>query len=383
MSDWQQYRNPEDIPTPLAIACADYCRRNQVPSTPKAVRAALALLPPDDDEKLKRLADDGALLPGCGPYALVDIVRGASVELALERQASGFYTALRVSQKAPQRGATQVVASTVPLFDESRLKAPVKRTRAQSISDKIKPKKRDRFEPEEILVQAKGINHTLSGASFLTKRNLPLPKGRFSQVDPSKLAADTLMKTEAKDMLVALVDQSLHRDELWRTLETGYTGKRGQALVVEDVLQVLEKHGLKKTLEEKERALILGGIVEHRGAVGRLAKDRNLSEASLKNLIVALKLKREVSEATERFTREALSHGNLSVRIELLFKTAYLNDLGIELKFKDRLKLELKNVIKEIKDDVSNPKDLVALLARKQSLSPEPLLKALEKLGLI
>jgi hypothetical protein len=389
MIDWQQQRNPEDVPTPVAVALADYCRRNKMPSTPKRIRAALAMISEHEDGLVKQIADGEAQHQGLGPMALVDIVKGTALGTVRQRQEDGVYDSLVVSagfvrakpETQPVISAeVEAPAAAVGVVRHEPKKA-VRKTKAQSIAEKIKPKKRDRFEPEPMSDDS-AVAQTKGGASFLTKRNLPAPRGRFTMVDPSKLSVETLMKSDAKPMLEALVDQSLHRDELFRALESGYTGKKGHPLSADDLMLVLDKHGLKRTLEQKERAMILSGIVEQRGALGRLAKAKNLSENSLKELIFIHKLKREVGEASERYTKEALANGNLGVRLDLLFKTAYLKDLDIELKFRDRLKAELKLLIQEVLPDVTNIKDLVQALAKKHALDKELLLKALEKLQL-
>src|SRR5512137_2205894 len=50
MSDnWQRRREPDDVPTPLAVALSDFCRRAKSPASAAEVREALALLAPEDE----------------------------------------------------------------------------------------------------------------------------------------------------------------------------------------------------------------------------------------------------------------------------------------------------------------------------------------------
>src|SRR6059058_302551 len=41
---WQRKRQPDDVPTPVAVALSDYCRRAKSPAPAPEVRAALALI---------------------------------------------------------------------------------------------------------------------------------------------------------------------------------------------------------------------------------------------------------------------------------------------------------------------------------------------------
>jgi hypothetical protein len=42
MMDWHRKRHPDDVPTPVAVAVSDFCRRARVPAPPALVRDALA-----------------------------------------------------------------------------------------------------------------------------------------------------------------------------------------------------------------------------------------------------------------------------------------------------------------------------------------------------
>jgi hypothetical protein len=89
-----EHRAPEAVPTPLAIALADFCRRAGRPSAPEAVRHALARLHPEEDERFAAFA--GEKPPGrpLGPEAAVDVFRGLPALEASAREESGFYVAM-------------------------------------------------------------------------------------------------------------------------------------------------------------------------------------------------------------------------------------------------------------------------------------------------
>src|SRR3712207_5075228 len=88
---WQRRRQPDDVPTPVAVAVSDYCRRAKAASSPTEVREALALLSEEDDFRVRTLTDTEPEVSPLGPFGVVDILRGTPPSLAAQRQACGYY----------------------------------------------------------------------------------------------------------------------------------------------------------------------------------------------------------------------------------------------------------------------------------------------------
>src|SRR5947209_959065 len=113
-------RDPDEVPTPLAIAAADFCRRAGRAASPEAVRLALARLEPHEDDELRALVD--AEPPGrpLGPEALVDLVRGLSVDEATAREEAGYYLAMALAPRQKQTPRARVRESAPAPQESSR-----------------------------------------------------------------------------------------------------------------------------------------------------------------------------------------------------------------------------------------------------------------------
>ncbi len=382
MMDLQRKRLPEDVPTPIAVAVSDFCRRAKVPSSPGLVRDALALLDEADDARVRELTD-AEPTERLGPFAVVDIVLGTRASVAAEREKSGYYDDVRKATKAsarkPPARALPVLTTSAPPAARPAPSAPrAKKPRAQTIKEKIAPHKRRVGEFDRA-----PIVPTLSGSSFLPRRNLPAPRGRFTTVDPSRANFESLFRPEAKETVESLIAQVPHRVALLRTLEQGYVSKRGEALSVGDVEDVLEAHALFELIEKKERDGVLAAVIDQKGSLSRAAHVFGLTTDELEKLIPALGVAAQVDQVRERYIKEALSPENLSLRLELLFRGRYLEDLGIEKKFHQALTRQLGALVKEVKDAATTVPTLVDLISRQHALHAESLRRALEKLGLL
>ncbi len=92
MPSWERKRQPDDVPTPVAIALSDFCRRAGVPASPRAVRSALSAISEAEDFRVRAVTDAEPAARPLGPYAVVDLVRGTPLDTAALRQRSGYYT---------------------------------------------------------------------------------------------------------------------------------------------------------------------------------------------------------------------------------------------------------------------------------------------------
>lgn len=381
-------RHPEDVPTPVAVAVADFCRRAKAPASPGLVRDALSLLSDDDDIRVREMTD-AEPTARLGPFGLVDVILGTTVSLASEREQLGYYEQVR---KAVQENARKfplpappVLTSAPPQRAEPPVAKPssprpsqIKPSPKQSLKEKIAPQRR---RPGEAEARPR-LPAPLPGTAFLPKRNLPAPRGRFTTVDPSRANFESLFRPEGKDVIESLIEQVPHRVALLRTLEQGYIGRRGEALSVGDVEDVLEEHELFEKVEKKEREGLLAALIDEKGSLSRTAQAFGVTFDELEKMIGALGVDNEVDQVRERFTKQALAAENLSLRLELLFRTRYLEDLGIEKKFQQTLSRQLEALVNEVKDAATSVPTLVDLLSRQHALHADSLRRALEKLGL-
>ncbi len=390
MIDWQRKRHPEDVPTPIAVALSDFCRRAKAPASPALVRDALALLAEGDDARVRALTDAEPEARPLGPFAVIDLLAGTTAAVAAQRQEEGFYdrerrrAAAHPSEAPAPRGPMPNLVSPPPRGRaEAQAQAPAppkaRRARAQTVLQKIAPKKRKagegRSQPRPTAA--------LPGSAFLPKRQLPAPRGRFTTVDPTRVGFESLFRPAGRATLAALLEQVPHRVALLRALEQGYTGRRGQALSIGDVEDLLEHHALFDLIQTKEREGVLASVLEQKGSIGGAAHAFGMSGEELELLVGALGLERELREIRERFVKEALSPSNLGPRLELLFRSRYLEDLRLERKFPAALEQELRALVDEVREAATSVPTLVDLLSRQHALNPESLRRALEKLGLL
>ncbi|MFZ5442690.1 MAG: hypothetical protein ACOZQL_21955 [Myxococcota bacterium] len=392
MMDYHRKRHPEDVPTPVAVAVSDYCRRARAPASPGLVRDALALLDESDDFRVRELTDTEPTRR-LGPFAVVDVIIGTDAETAEQREQTGYYEMVRKvaeenARKAPPPPAAQVpvLTASAPRYTEPREggePAPStprpRKSKGETIKERIAPQKRKAGERDERPV----LPRALPGTAFLPKRNLPAPRGRFTTVDPTRASFESLFRPEARETLSTLIEQVPHRVALLRTLEQGYQGRRGTQLSVGDVEDLLEAHELFEIIEQKERTGVLAAVLEQKGSLGRAAHAFGLGAEELEKLIGALGLEREVDEIREKFIKEALAPANLPLRLDLLFRSRYLEDLRIDRRFTQGLKKQLEELIDEVADAATDVPTLVDMLSRQHALHAESLRRALEKLGLL
>lgn len=386
MMDWQRRRHPEDVPTPIAVALSDFCRRAKAPAPAAVVREALSLLPEEDDVRVKALADEEPPASPLGPFAVVDVVRGAKPALAAQRQQTGYYEMARaIAEERAQRPPPRVFAPVhervvpVPPVEAPRPKKAT-RPKGPTLAERIAPTKRAAGAPRQPRVPVKA---SPPATSFLPRRNLPAPRGRFTRVDPSRASFHALLKPDGRDLLTALVEQVPHRVALWRALAQGYLGRAGAELTLNDVMALLDRHTLRERLQAKERDALLAAVIEHRGAFGKAARALGLRPKEFDGLLEELRIAREAKEIKERAIREVLAPHNLAGRLALAFKGRYLEELGIEEQFRKRLHAELAALVKEARNEVSSAPALVEWIARRYALDAERLRRALDLLGLL
>lgn len=383
MEQWQRRRHPEDVPTPIAVAVADFCRRAKAAAPAGVVREALAVLGDDDDFRVKEITDGEPEAKPLGPFALVDLIHGTSAATAAQRQETGYYDlvrALAAKTEAPAKPSpppappkTQpVILSPVKGDDE---KAERKRKKAAlTVTQRIAPKKRTAPverpappPPKEVIGPR--------------KKNLPLPRGKFTRIEAEASRLSELEKSAGKAELLGLIEQTGNRVALRHRLETQYVVRRGTPPAQEDVDALLARHGLMAAVQKREREAILGGLSDAKGSLTHVAFAQGLTPYELDRLIASTGLKPEVERIRERWVREALSTPNLKMRLDLLGRGKYLADLKIVRRFKDALERDLLDVLEAL--PVMPDLDLlIAAAAKKHALPAEALRTAIDRLGI-
>ncbi|WP_199243007.1 hypothetical protein [Vitiosangium sp. GDMCC 1.1324] len=385
-SHWQRQRQPDDVPTPVAVAVSDFCRRARSPATPTEVREALALLSEADDFRVRTLTDTEPEATPLGPFAVVDVLKGTAASLAATRQGCGYYDVVQELARVHEekRPPAPAPAPEVPSFATPAPRAAVQtnvpakpekapKTAGETVQERIAPRKRTAPElaPPDL--------DESEAPSFL-RRDLPKPRGRFTRLDAPKTGFQELTRTSGKELLESAMEAHEHRFVLLNALALQYNGSRGE-LALPELEGVLRSHGLMEALETRERTAILAAFTDQRGAAGRVGWALGLSPSELSQLEAKLGISREVEELRERFRREALTARNLTQRLDLLGRDKYLADLGIKKRFTDMLRRELEVLVRDDLPEAKTLAELADTVARKQGAPSELMLRALERLG--
>jgi hypothetical protein len=385
MMDWQRRRAPDDVPTPVAVALSDFCRRARATASPTLVRDALSCLGAEQDALVRALADSEPVATPLGPFAAVEVATGGLTQAAAaELERAGHYAEVRRALRAPPGPAepvpapTQAPAPLAPLLAPGPAPTRSRRSAREALAARIGPRRRAvGSEP------APEPPRQVFGTSFLPRRNLPPPRGRFTRVDPTRATLEALLRGESRPALEALVDQVPHRFALLRILDQGYSGQKGQPLSLDDVGQALERHRLTTRLARKERQAVLVAVSEARGALGKTAQALALKEGELERLVQAAGVGPEVERLRERFVAEAISPRHLDRRLELVGRGRYLKDLGIEERFLESLARDLGRLLDAARSGSATEQAALERVAQEQTLPLDLLRSACERVGLL
>jgi len=388
MASWERKRQPDDVPTPVAVAVSDFCRRAGAPASPRAVREALSAVAESDDFRVRAVTDAEPPVRPLGPFGVVDLARGTPADTAGLRERSGYYAlveellALKDARaSAAGNGAAEAVDAPVPPA------APGPAGLDAGAAEPAPPSGPDRAvdrRPWTVAGTGGAEAPPASVAERIAPRRRsaqapPPPRGRFTQVETQRAPLESLEGPGGRATLASLLAQHGHRPALLRALAQGYVGRRGTDPSASELDALLAEQGLLESAEASERELVLSALSEHRGALGRVAWALGLRGAELTSLIASLGLGLEVDRLRERFRREALSPGSWTIRLDLLGRRKYLEDLGVERDFEDRLRGDLS---RELHAVGAESHDAPAALARRLAVSPTLVTRALERLGL-
>jgi hypothetical protein len=360
---WARKRVADEVPTPVAVAVADFCRRAGAPSAPVDVRNALSLLAPEEDFRVRLLTDGEPPARPLGPYAVVDVLGGTPPSVAAQREGCGYYQLVRdilatqeaphetaptpgpPSARAPAPFAADGGPSPVPSTPKTRPAAA-----ATTLAERIAPRRRP--------PSAKAAS-------------LAPPRGRFAQLPAEQPSLEAM---DAPD-LASLLRQHGHRPALLRTLNAD----RGSSVPAHVLDRALERAGLLEGAAQTERELVLAALEEQRGALGRAAWALGVRASELSGWAERLGITSEVARIRDRFRREALQPVHWTARLDLLGKRKYLEDLGVTSDFEQSVSKDLRHAL-EATD--GSPEERTAVLATRLGVAPEALRRSLLRLGL-
>ena len=379
---WQRARSPDEVPTPIAVALSDFCRRAQAPASPAEVREALSALSPDDDFRVRALSEEGPSPEArWTPLAAVDLVRGTRPALVAQRLSCGYYDVVRELLEASDRPmaapGSSMADDPAPAAAPAAPKVTRARAKAEALEARIAPRVRTAGESDEAFEEAP----LETGASALPRRELPRPRGRFTSLPPSRASLRELSGPEGRATLEALVEQHPHRFSLLRAVASQYSGPKGAEVSAAELEVLLDQMELSEQLHTRERRAVLNAYAEHRGANGRVAWALAISPTELDQLVSRLDLNEQVEQLRERFREEALSPRTLAARIDMLGREKYLQDLGIQKRFRRQLEKDLSEELERARTEAPD-EDPIDQVARWHAAPSELVQRAIERLGL-
>src|SRR5690606_12638892 len=106
-----------------------------------------------------------------------------------------------------------------------------------------------------------------------------------------------------------------------------------------------------------------------------------LSPSDLDQLVTRLDLTEQVEQLRERFREEALSPRTLAARIDMMGREKYLQDLGIQKRFRRQLESDLQEELDRARREAPDA-DPVDQVPRWHAAPSELVQRAVERLGL-
>lgn len=377
---WQRYRSPEDVPSSVAVAVADFCRRAQAAATPGEVREALSTLSSEDDFRVQRVTDGEPSTGPLGPFAVVDMVRGARADVAATRQQCGYYELVREflarTKETPVKAP--VVSQPSPPRAEPRPLPREKSHPALRLSEKIAPRKRTPVvAPPSPGALRQGVLEPVPES-----RELPAPRGRFARLSEPKQPARHLFMADGKLVLSQHLEQFGNRFAAFEALSQKYEGRGKTPLTMAEFEDALRRHSLWDALARQERERLVACFAEHQGAEGRVAWAMGVSLPSLRQMVKSAGLEGHVRELREKRVLELLSEPSLAHRVEMAGRTRYLEDLGILKPYLDKLKADLTRILEEARPGCDDWASLLQSVALRQGIREEILARSLDRLNL-
>jgi len=370
-------RSPEEVPTPLAIAAADFCRRAGRPSPPEAVRQALARLAPEEDEDLRALLEREPPARPLGPEALIDVLRGLDAVEASLREDAGYYLALakvprtlappreaparspdahqrREAQRqeilaalAESRGDLRQAATRLGLTEEA-LDARLKRLslvrRAQALVRESGPAAMaPRIRPAGTKVPK--VRPTAPVPPLLPKRGADRPpRGRLVLGEPVRRELRELERPDGKaELLELLHSYKGNRQQLAARLAQVFKSPKGPPGAAElDAL--IARHGLRAEADKLEHDNLRFLVGQARGDLSAVAKRLKLAPAELRTQLQERGWWAEVERVRDRYRRELFGRSFAEQAGNLLLRPSYLRELRALPEMEKQVREEVERV---------------------------------------
>lgn len=306
----------------IAAWCAEAGR--QAGST--EIRRALAPLGWDDLIAVRALLADRPPARPLGPHALADIARGASPELAAEREREGRYLAEEEELEPP-------AAAPPP--------PPARRRRRAG-----------RKSPAIVIRRARD--------------RIAAPEGPPPRELPP---LDDLRRPEGRAVLERLLrHHGARRAALARALASGWRRADGTPPGEEDVSALLDHHGLARAFARREHDEVLHALRAAGGFRAAAAERLALDTAGFESALLRLGAVQEAESIREERRAELRARATLAERVRLLLaEEARLRDLDLLAEIEEDLRARLPEHLRALR---AGRTPLPEALARSLSLDP-------------
>jgi hypothetical protein len=301
------------------------------------VRAALAKLGWDELLATRALLADPPTARPLGPLALVDIARGATPEMAAQREREGRYAL----PCPPAREASGTLGQARPQGKRGSGGPFIRRVR-------------DRVEPGPASEPA----------------SLPLPP------------LGELFASEGRATLERLVrEKGARRGRIIAALSVGWRRPDGSPPGEEDLAQLLDVHGLTRGFERRERDELLHALRAAAGLRTRAATALGLSAAAFEASLERLGGTREAESIRAAHRDELRRRATLSERVHMLLGEAErLDDLGLLAEVEADVRGRLPQHVRALRASGAAP--LTTALARSLAVLPRDISALVARLGL-
>jgi hypothetical protein len=305
--------------------------------TEDQARAALEPLSWDEMIAVRALLADPPPARPLGPHALADIARGASPEMAAQRERDGRYLAEAAFESVAQ---TPPSSSPPPARSTQRRKASRADVRVRRARDRV---------PHQV-----------------------------ASVPPPLPLLEELYRPEGRAILERLIRQlGTRRSALAMALGASWRRADGAPVSEGDVAALLDEHGLARPFERRERALLLHALKAAGGARPRAAAQIGISAEAFCSALERLGAVQEAEEVRDEWRADIRRRATLSERVHLLTADEErLADLGVLDEVLADLRIRLPEHLKALR--AAEAEALAPALGRSLSLS-RPAIEALAR----
>ena len=391
------FRDPLTVPTPVAIALADFCRRAERPASSAEVRLALSSLPAEDDAEFAAYCAGEPPARPLSPLATVDVFRGRPAQEAARLEEEGHYRRvasalerLPVAPLAPgegapvraqEKGAPSPAAAAPPDASPKRRKSkgaaaspePIRRSREEVALRRLEEEKQRATGPEETPPPPPRPGRTPAAPQF----------GRFV----GGPAARRPLRELATEELAEMIDElRANRRGILERLDAVYARDEREALTPADLNRLLQRHGLVERFARAERDNLKTLLRQNRGFLPPIRRALGMTAPELRRAIARYDLESELREWQERLREEARTEAPLVDKLALaIARTEPLRAAGV-LDDLDGANLEaLGEALRAAaaKGATQDPTVVVELARRELGIDPRPWRKAVAHYGLI